>query len=316
MITGAIRGPTQVGPSSASLSMAQCVHLQMMGKSCLRPYFRSTTPRRIGAARNLAATTTLSYESIKSNTEGAAGIITISKPKALNALSSQVMQEIIRAAREHQSNNDVGAIVITGEGNKAFAAGADIKEMASQTYGEAYNNRLLEGWQELRLIHKPLIAAVNGYALGGGCEVAMMCDIIIASKTAKFGQPEIQLGVIPGMGGTQRLVRAVGKSKAMEMILTGDRIDADEALRLGLVSTVVEPDQLLGHAVTLAQKIASYSHPVVAKAKECVNIAEEVGLSAGLSYERQEFWSCFALQDQKEGMAAFNQKRKAEFKNC
>ncbi|KAL3159255.1 hypothetical protein ABBQ32_011222 [Trebouxia sp. C0010 RCD-2024] len=268
--------------------MQHCPQLHMMGKSYLRLYLRSTKPKRatLHFARNLAATATSSYETIKSSTEGAAGIITISKPKALNALSSQVMQEIIRAAHEHQSNKGVGAIVITGEGNKAFAAGADIKEMASQTYSEACNDRLLEGWQELCSIQKPLIAAVNGYALGGGCEVAMMCDIIIASKTAKFGQPEVQLGVIPGMGGTQRLVRAVGKSKAMEMILTGDRIDADEALRLGLVSTVVEPDQLMSHAIALADKIASYSHPVVAKAKECVNMAEQVGLSAGLSYER------------------------------
>lgn len=264
----------------------------------------------------LAVRATASYDAIRSETEGSAGIITISKPKALNALSSQVMKEIVHAAQEHQSDESVGAIIITGEGMKAFAAGADIKEMANQSYSQAYNERLLEGWQELQRVQKPLIAAVNGYALGGGCELAMMCDIIVASKTAAFGQPEIQLGVIPGMGGTQRLIRAVGKSKAMEMILTGDRINADEALRLGLVSSVVEPDQLMSHAVTLAQKIAHHSHPVVAKAKECVNVAEEVGLTSGLAYERREFWSCFALHDQKEGMAAFMQKRKADFKNC
>lgn len=270
---------------------------------------------RAGRA-SFESSATASYETINSDVEGAAGIITISKPKALNALSSQVMKEIVHAAQQHQHNVNVGAIIITGEGTKAFAAGADIKEMASQSYSQAYNERLLEGWQELQQLQKPLIAAVNGYALGGGCEVAMMCDIIIASKTAAFGQPEIQLGVIPGMGGTQRLIRAVGKSKAMEMILTGDRIDADEALRLGLVSSVVEPEQLMSHAVKLAQKISRHSQPVVAKAKECVNAAEQIGLTAGLSYERREFWSCFALQDQKEGMAAFTQKRKAEFKNC
>ncbi|KAL3151638.1 hypothetical protein ABBQ38_012629 [Trebouxia sp. C0009 RCD-2024] len=219
--------------------MTYCTQLQIMGQSYLRLYMRSTKPKRatLHFARNFAATTTSSYETIKSSTDGTAGVITISKPKALNVLSSQVMQEIIHAAQEHQTNNGVGAIVITGEGNKAFAAGADIKEMADQTYSQAYNNRLLEGWQELRLIQKPLIAAVNGNALGGGCEVAMMCDIIIASKTAKFGQPEVQLGVIPGMGGTQRLIRAVGKSKAMEMILTGDRYALQVMWRSNAVNT-------------------------------------------------------------------------------
>ena len=204
-------------------------------------------------------------------------------------------------------------LVITGAGDKAFAAGADIKELATLSYTDAYNRRLLNGWEALRAVRKPIIAAVNGFALGGGCELALMCDIIIAADSASFGQPEITLGVIPGMGGTQRLTRAVGKSRAAEMILTGARVSAAEASSIGLISRTVPAGELMEEVHKVARKIAQYSPPVVAKAKDCVNAAFEGSLAEGLTYEKREFWSCFALQDQKEGMAAFVQKREPKF---
>lgn len=225
------------------------------------------------------------------------------------------MEELASAClyleRQHPSAK---VVIITGAGSKAFAAGADIKEMASLSYADAYGRRLLNGWEALRSMRKPLIAAVNGYALGGGCELALMCDIIIASDTAALGQPEITLGVIPGMGGTQRLTRAVGKSRAMEMILTGARVSAAEAARMGLVSRAVPAAELMDEARRVAGKIAQYSPPAVAKAKECVNAAFEGSLSEGLAFEKREFWSCFALEDQKEGMAAFIGKREPNWK--
>lgn len=205
-------------------------------------------------------------------------------------------------------------VIITGAGDKAFAAGADIKEMATLSYADAYGRRVLNGWDALRSMRKPLIAAVNGYALGGGCELALMCDIVVAADTAALGQPEITLGVIPGMGGTQRLTRAVGKSRAMEMILTGARVSAAEAARMGLVSRAVPAAELMDEARHVAGKIAQYSPLVVAKAKECVNAAFEGSLAEGLAFEKREFWGCFALEDQKEGMAAFIGKREPKWK--
>lgn len=243
-------------------------------------------------------------------------VLTLDRPQALNALNSQVMAEVVSACLFLDRNHPTAkVIIITGSGDKAFAAGADIKEMSTVSYAEAYINSLLNGWETLRTVRKPIIAAVNGYALGGGCELAMMCDIILASDKAQFGQPEITLGVLPGMGGTQRLTRAVGKSRAMEIILTGDRISAEEAVRIGLASRAVPHDQLMAEAHKMGAKIAQFSAPAVAKAKECVLVAQEQGLGEGLRFEKREFWSCFALADQKEGMAAFVQKRKPDFKN-
>lgn len=243
-------------------------------------------------------------------------VITLNRPQQLNALNSTVMQEVVDAAMFlDRSDPDTKVVIVTGSGEKAFAAGADIKEMSTVSFADAYKRSLLNGWGALRSVRKPLIAAVNGYALGGGCELAMMCDIIIASETASFGQPEIALGVIPGMGGTQRLTHAVGKSRAMEMILTGARISATEAAAIGLISRTVPADQLMTETRKVAGKIAEYSTPVVAMAKECVNEAFEVGLGEGLRFEKRLFWSCFALDDQRAGMAAFVQKQKPEFKH-
>jgi enoyl-CoA hydratase/carnithine racemase len=254
------------------------------------------------------------FSSIQADVEGGVATITVARPEALNALNKQVMQELVSACLFLDRNHPTAkVIIVTGSGDKAFAAGADIKEMATLSYAEAYNSSLLNGWETLRSVRKPIIAAVNGYALGGGCEMAMMCDIILASDKAQFGQPEISLGVIPGMGGTQRLTRAVGKSRAMEMILTGKRIDAAEAERIGLVSRVVPAAELMAEARKLASKIAEFSTPVVEKAKECVLVAQEQSLGEGLRFEKREFWSCWALEDQKEGMGAFVQKRKPNF---
>lgn len=256
------------------------------------------------------------FGEIKIQTEGTLATIKLNRPEVLNALNSKAMHEIVSAAmfldREHPTTK---VIIITGEGKKAFAAGADIKEMSQVSYSEAYSKQLLNAWDSLRMVRKPIIAAVNGYALGGGCEVAMMCDIIIASDNASFGQPEITLGVIPGMGGTQRLTRAVGKSRAMEMILTGARITAAEAAKMGLISRVVPQEDLMDEVRKVAFRIAEHSSPSVAKAKEAVNMAYESTLQEGLRFEKREFWSCFALEDQKEGMAAFLNKRKPKFKD-
>ncbi|KAL6770240.1 hypothetical protein ACKKBG_A34175 [Auxenochlorella protothecoides x Auxenochlorella symbiontica] len=245
-----------------------------------------------------------------------AGVVTLTlnRPKQLNALNSELMGELVAACqyldRKHPSAR---VIIVTGSGSKAFAAGADIKEMSSVTYSEAYNKGLLDGWETLRTIRKPIIAAVNGFALGGGCELAMLADIIIAADSASFGQPEINLGVLPGMGGTQRLTRAVGKSRAMELVLTGDRLSAAEAVSLGLASRAVPAAELMETTQKLARRIAAASLPVAAKAKECVNQAYEMTLAEGVRFEKREFWSCFALADQKEGMAAFIEKRTPVF---
>ncbi|MFB9930003.1 enoyl-CoA hydratase [Amycolatopsis halotolerans] len=240
--------------------------------------------------------------------------ITLNRPQALNALNRQAMNEITAAAAELDRDPDIGAIVLTGSA-KAFAAGADIKEMAPQSFSEVYAADWFAGWETLGRVRTPLVAAVAGYALGGGCELAMMCDVLLAADTAKFGQPEITLGVIPGMGGSQRLTRAIGKAKAMDLVLTGRMIGAEEAERAGLVSRIVPADALPEEAVATAAKIAAMSKPAAMLAKEAVNRAFETSLSEGLLFERRLFHSTFATADQKEGMTAFVEKRPPEFRH-
>ena len=256
----------------------------------------------------------MSYETLIVEARGAVGLITLNRPQALNALNSTVLKELLQAYAAFENDDAIGAIVLTGS-ERAFAAGADIKEMQPLDFADVYSRDFLGGWDDVAKIRKPVIAAVSGFALGGGCELAMMCDFIIASETAKFGQPEITLGVIPGMGGSQRLTRAVGKAKAMDMVLTGRMMDAAEAERAGLVSRVVAPDRLLDEALEAAARIASLSRPSVLMAKEAVNRALETTLEEGLRFERRLFQSLFATQDQKEGMTAFIEKRKPAFKN-
>jgi enoyl-CoA hydratase len=256
----------------------------------------------------------MAYETIITETRGRVGLITLNRPQALNALNSQVLADLTAAVKAFDADEAVGAMVITGS-EKAFAAGADIKEMQNRTYVEAYLQDFFVGWEELTRARKPIIAAVAGYALGGGCELAMMCDFIIAADSAKFGQPEITLGVMPGMGGSQRLTRFVGKSKAMDMVLTGRMMDAAEAERSGLVSRVTPAADLIDEAVKAARKIADFSLPSVMMAKESVNRSYDTTLAEGLRFERRLFHSMFALDDQKEGMTAFVEKRKAEFRN-
>lgn len=241
---------------------------------------------------------------------GRVAVLTLNRPKALNALNDALMRELCATLRALDADSGVGCIVLTGSA-KAFAAGADIKEMSDKDFARAYDSDMLAHWADVTKVRKPIIAAVNGYALGGGCELAMMCDIIIAGDSAKFGQPEVTIGTVPGGGGSQRLTRLVGKSKAMEMILTGEPIDANEALRFHLVARVVASDQLLDAAVTMATKIASFSNPIVCLAKECVNAALETSLSLGVTFERRLFHATFATADQKEGMRAFAQKPRA-----
>jgi len=257
----------------------------------------------------------VSFELIKVEQKGRVGLITLNRPKQLNALSPQLMQELGAALQAHDANESVGAIVITGN-EKAFAAGADIASMKDYSYMDAFMaDYITRDWEHIRRIRKPVIAAVAGYALGGGNELAMMCDIVIAAETARFGQPEVNLGVMPGAGGTQRLPRAVGKAKAMDLCLTGRMMDAQEAERAGLVSRVVPLDKLMDEALAVAEKIAGYSLPVVMMIKESINRAYESTLAEGVLFERRLFHSQFALADQKEGMAAFLEKRKPTFKN-
>ena len=253
-----------------------------------------------------------SYETILVERDERVGTITLNRPKALNALNSQVMDEVTTAAAEFDSDPDIGAIVITGN-DKAFAAGADIKEMSELSFGDVFGQDFFAPWAKLAAVRTPLIAAVAGYALGGGCELAMMCDLLIAADTAKFGQPEIKLGVLPGMGGSQRLTRAVGKAKAMDLILTGRTIDAEEADRSGLVSRVVPADELIREAKAVATTISQMSLSASRMAKEAVNRAFESSLSEGLLYERRLFHSAFATADQTEGMNAFTEKRPPNF---
>lgn len=252
------------------------------------------------------------YSTILTEQRGRVAIITLNRPEALNALNATLAAEVAAAARAFDADEGVGAIVITGS-EKAFAAGADIKQMADKSYRDVAVDGLFSSWDDFSAVRTPTIAAVAGFALGGGCELAMMCDIIIAADTAKFGQPEIKLGVIPGMGGSQRLTRAVGKAKAMDLILTGRMMDADEAERSGLVARVVAASDLQEVAFETAQTIADYSLPVVYAAKQAVAVAFESTLAQGLRFEAAAFASAFALDDQKEGMAAFIEKRAPRF---
>lgn len=254
----------------------------------------------------------MSYDTITVQARGRVGIITLDRPKALNALNAQLMREVVEAAAQFDASREIGCIVVTGS-ERAFAAGADIKEMAGLGYQQVYLDGLFDGWEAFASLRTPTIAAVSGYALGGGCEVAMMCDFIIASDTASFGQPEINLGVIPGMGATQRLARAVGKAKAMELILTGRAMDAAEAERCGLVARVVPADRLLDDALETAALIASKSLPALYAAKESVGVAFESTLAEGLRFEKRAFGALFALDDRAEGMTAFIEKREPRF---
>jgi enoyl-CoA hydratase len=254
------------------------------------------------------------YENILVETRGRVGLVTLNRPQALNALNKATMEEIVAAITAMDANPAVGAVVITGS-EKAFAAGADIKEMSSKGYMDMYAEDWFRGWESLTRLRIPVVAAVSGFALGGGCELAMMCDVIIAGDNAKFGQPEINLGVIPGMGGSQRLTHAVGKAKAMDMVLTGRMMDAAEAERAGLVSRVVPAASVVEEALKAAEVIASKSKPAAMLAKEAVNAAFELGLAQGVLFERRVFHSLFATEDQKEGMAAFSEKRQPEFKH-
>jgi enoyl-CoA hydratase len=254
-------------------------------------------------------------ELIKVEKRGRVGLITLDRPKQMNALNPQLMQELGRALQEFDADEGVGAILISGS-EKAFAAGADIAAMKDYGFMDAYKmDYITRDWEHIRRIRKPVIAAVAGYALGGGNELALMCDIVIAADNAKFGQPEINLGIMPGAGGTQRLPRAVGKAKAMDMCLTARTMDAQEAERAGLVSRVVPVAKLMEEALAVAEKVAGYSAPVAMMIKESVNRAYETSLAEGVLYERRVFHSQFALEDQKEGMSAFLEKRKPVFKN-
>jgi enoyl-CoA hydratase len=255
------------------------------------------------------------YETILVERRGGVGIVTLNRPNALNALSAALIRDLGAAFDDLEFDEAIGAIVIAGS-ERAFAAGADIKEMAEKTYMQAYQEDFItRGWERVAQCRKPVVAAVQGVALGGGCEIAMMCDIVIAAETARFGQPEILLGVLPGAGGTQRLPRFIGKAKAMDLCLTGRMMDAAEAERAGLVARVVPADKLLDEAIGVAIRIAEMSRPIAMMVKESVNRAFETTLSEGVRFERRLFHSTFATEDQKEGMAAFIAKRKPAFKN-
>jgi enoyl-CoA hydratase/carnithine racemase len=256
----------------------------------------------------------MSYANVIVETRGAVGLIRLNRPQVLNALSAALIEDLNASLAAFEADDAIGAIVVTGS-EKAFAAGADIKEMQDKTFAEAFLGDFVGRWENVSKTRKPIIAAVSGFALGGGCEIAMMCDFILAADNAKFGQPEIKLGVMPGAGGTQRLTRAVGKSKAMEMILTGRLMDAAEAERSGLVSRVVPAASLIEEAVKVAASIAVMSRPAAYAAKESVNRAYETTLAEGVRFERRIFHSLFATEDQKEGMKAFAEKREAKFRH-
>jgi enoyl-CoA hydratase len=256
----------------------------------------------------------MTFNTLQTEAHGRVRLIRMHRPDALNALNAELISELDRALAEFDLDTEVGCIVLTGS-HKAFAAGADIKEMRDKNSTDAFLSDFLSRWDAVARVRKPIIAAVNGFALGGGCELAMMCDFIIAGDSARFGQPEIKLGVIPGAGGTQRLARAVGKSKAMELVLTGRLMDATEAERAGLVARIVSADELVAEALKTAAAIAAMSLPALLMVKEAVNAAYETTLAEGVKFERRLFYSLFATRDQKEGMAAFVEKRPPAFKN-
>lgn len=283
--------------------------MNFLNKIVLRQTLKTPCASRL----SLRAFSTAAYENLLlEKKEGGVALVQLNRPKALNALCDGLFKELHAALRELDQDPEVGCIVLTGS-EKAFAAGADIKEMKDKEYPQTYMIDMLSWWEGVAQTRKPLIGAVNGYALGGGCELAMMCDILLAGKNAKFGQPEINLGTIPGMGGTQRLTHAIGKSRAMEMVLTGEFMDAEEAASRGLVSRVYPTENLVEEALKMARKIAGQSKPITIMAKECVNQALEVGLQQGLKYERRVFHATFATKDRKEGMTAFAEKRKANW---
>ena len=255
----------------------------------------------------------MAYESIIVETKGRVGIIRLNRPNALNALNRALIAELTQAVEAFEADANIGCMLITGS-EKAFAAGADIKEMADKTFMDAYGANFTAEWDRVARARKPVVAAVAGFALGGGCELAMQCDIVIAADTAKFGQPEIKLGVIPGIGGTQRLTRAVGKAKAMDLVLTGRMMDAAEAERSGLVARVVPAASLMDEAMKAAETIAGLSLPSLMAAKEAINVSQESGLNEGLRFERRIFHALFATEDQEEGMKAFVDKRKPDWK--
>jgi enoyl-CoA hydratase len=257
----------------------------------------------------------MSYENILVETRGRVGLVTLNRPKALNALNDKLMDELGEALLAFDGDEAIGAMVVTGS-EKAFAAGADIGAMSTWSYMDVFKAEYISrNWETIKRVRKPVIAAVSGYALGGGCELVMMCDIVIAAETARFGQPEIKLGIIPGAGGTQRLPRAVGKAKAMDLVLSARMMDAREAESAGLVSRVVAADKVVDEALATANAIAGFSLPAVMMAKEAVNRAYEAPLSEGMLFERRLFHSLFATEDQKEGMAAFVEKRAPRFKH-
>jgi enoyl-CoA hydratase len=256
--------------------------------------------------------TTKTFMSVLMETHGRVGLITLNRPQAHNALNGQLIAEMNEALEAFENDANIGCIVLTGS-DKAFAAGADIKEMATKSYMDVYMADHIASWERITRCRKPVIAAVAGFALGGGCELAMMCDFILAADTAKFGQPEIKLGVLPGAGGSQRLTRLVGRSKAMELCLTGRMMDATEAERAGLVSRIIPAAELINEAIATATVIAGMSLPVAMLTKDCVNRADETTLTEGVRYERRVFHAMFATRDQKEGMAAFIEKRKPNF---
>lgn len=256
----------------------------------------------------------MTYETIRVETQGKVGIITLDRPKALNALNAQLITEMNAALDVFDQDSAIGCIILTG-GEKAFAAGADIREMKDKTYAQVVEEDFLRDWDHITAIRKPIIAAVAGYCLGGGFEFALACDTIIAAENAKFALPEVTLGIIPGGGGTQRLTRAIGKAKAMEMILTGRMMDVVEAERLGIVARIVPVEKLMDEAMAMAEKIAALSQPVIASAKRAVNAADDMLMSEGMALERKSIHALFNLEDQKEGMSAFLEKRPAQFKN-
>jgi enoyl-CoA hydratase len=271
-------------------------------------------PSRTGGRTIREAAALASYDTILVETRGKVGLITLNRPQALNALNSALVGEVNQALDGFERDSAIGCVVITGS-EKAFAAGADIKEMAGLSYPQTYLDDFITSWDRVANRRKPIIAAVAGFALGGGCELAMMCDFIIAADTARFGQPEIKLGVMPGAGGTQRLTRFVGKAKAMEMCLTGRMMDAVEAERSGLVSRVVPAADLFAEAMKAAETIAAMSLPIAMMTKESVNRAYETTLAEGIRFERRVFHAMFATSDQQEGMSAFVEKRPAQFRN-
>ena len=256
----------------------------------------------------------MTYETIRVETQGKVGIITLDRPKALNALNAQLITEMNAALDVFDQDSAIGCIILTG-GEKAFAAGADIREMKDKTYAQVVEEDFLRDWDHITAIRKPIIAAVAGYCLGGGFEFALACDTIIAAENAKFALPEVTLGIIPGGGGTQRLTRAIGKAKAMEMILTGRMMDVVEAERLGIVARIVPVEKLMDEAIAMAEKIAALSQPVIASAKRAVNAADDMLMSEGMALERKSIHALFNLEDQKEGMSACLEKRPAQFKN-